>query len=299
MVVRQKEGYIMLEINKINHGDSFELVTSLEDGIIDAYITDPPYFLGENGYKNATWDRLDIPEDTDLTDKEKEEIKKEYFQKLIRLIEPKMKPDGVMIIFNTPQNILYMSEELEKIKMTKEMALENNSKYDFSKGLPSKWYIDNDIQWIKKGVRPGIDPINESEHALIAFNREVKSEKFNKRSDYSRENTSLLISSYVDVSPKKHSRMPYGVGTEHFTPKPNRMWKDIIRKYTNTNDLVLDTYSGSGITALVCVDLSRNFISIEREKEQYERSNERLEDFIQNCPKSLFLNSNLIEGLSI
>lgn len=287
----------MLEINKINHGDSFKLIQTIEDETIDAYITDPPYFIGDNGYKNATWDRLDIPENKVLTDKEKEEIKKEYFEKLIRLIEPKMKKDGVMVIFNTPQNIVYMSEELEKIKMTKEMALEDNPKYDFSKGLPSKWYIDNDIQWIKKGVRPGINEINESEHALIAFNCEVTSERLYKMDSFGDENTSLLVSTYVDVAPKEHTKTPYGPGTKHFTPKPNRMWKGIIKKYTFPNDLVLDSYSGSGITALVCADLNRRFISIEREKAQYLRSSKRLEEFILNCPKSLFLHSNIFEGM--
>ena len=43
-----------------------------------------------------------------------------------------------------------------------------------------------------------------------------------------------------------------------------------------SGNLVLDCFSGSGTTAVACHDLKRRFICIEKDKEYYEKSIERL-----------------------
>lgn len=50
----------------------------------------------------------------------------------------------------------------------------------------------------------------------------------------------------------------------------------MIKTYTNEGDLVLDCFSGSGTTAIACHNLKRRFICIEKDKEYYEKSVERL-----------------------
>ena len=69
----------------------------------------------------------------------------------------------------------------------------------------------------------------------------------------------------------------YRNGTIHPTQKPLKLFEWCLSNYSNENDLVLDCFSGSGTTAVACHNLKRRFICIERDKEYYRASCERLE----------------------
>ena len=62
----------------------------------------------------------------------------------------------------------------------------------------------------------------------------------------------------------------------HTTQKPLSMFNYLIRVSSNENDLVLDCFSGSGTTAVACHELKRKFICIEKDKDYYDKSVERL-----------------------
>lgn len=62
----------------------------------------------------------------------------------------------------------------------------------------------------------------------------------------------------------------------HPTQKPEKLIELLIKLKSNENDLVLDCFSGSGTTAIACHNLNRRFICIEKDKEYYEKSLERL-----------------------
>lgn len=64
---------------------------------------------------------------------------------------------------------------------------------------------------------------------------------------------------------------------EHPTPKKIKIVEQILKNITNENDLVLDCFSGSGTTAIACHNLNRRFICIEKDKEYWKKSVERLE----------------------
>ena len=65
----------------------------------------------------------------------------------------------------------------------------------------------------------------------------------------------------------------------HPTQKPISLFSCFIEKSTNENDIVLDCFSGSGTTAIACSELKRNFICIEKDKQYYEMSVRRLEEY--------------------
>lgn len=65
----------------------------------------------------------------------------------------------------------------------------------------------------------------------------------------------------------------------HPTQKPLKLFEQILQDYSNENDLVLDCFSGSGTTAIACSELKRNFICIEKDKEYFEKSVERLNNY--------------------
>jgi site-specific DNA-methyltransferase (adenine-specific) len=62
----------------------------------------------------------------------------------------------------------------------------------------------------------------------------------------------------------------------HPTQKPVALFEYLIKTYTNENDLVLDNCSGSGTTAIACLNTNRNYILIEKEPKYFFLSKERI-----------------------
>jgi len=58
----------------------------------------------------------------------------------------------------------------------------------------------------------------------------------------------------------------------HPTQKPYELIKRLVKCSSNPNDIVLDIFMGSGMTAKVCIDLNRRFIGCEIDKKYYESS---------------------------
>lgn len=56
----------------------------------------------------------------------------------------------------------------------------------------------------------------------------------------------------------------------HPTQKPVELSEYFIKTYTNEGDVVLDNCMGSGSTGIACINLNRDFIGIELEKEYFD-----------------------------
>ena len=66
--------------------------------------------------------------------------------------------------------------------------------------------------------------------------------------------------------------------TFHPTQKPLLLMVEIIKKYTNENDIILDCFAGSGSTLEACKITNRRYIGIEKNKYYYEKIIDRLND---------------------
>jgi site-specific DNA-methyltransferase (adenine-specific) len=62
----------------------------------------------------------------------------------------------------------------------------------------------------------------------------------------------------------------------HPTQKPVVLFEYLIKTYTNEGDLVLDNCSGSGTTAIACINTNRRYICMERDEGYYQKSVERV-----------------------
>jgi DNA modification methylase len=62
----------------------------------------------------------------------------------------------------------------------------------------------------------------------------------------------------------------------HPTQKPVSLFEYLIRTYSNENEVVLDNCSGSGTTAIACLNSNRQYICIEKDEAYYKRSLERV-----------------------
>jgi len=64
---------------------------------------------------------------------------------------------------------------------------------------------------------------------------------------------------------------------DHPTPKPKHFIKEILKMFSNKNDLILDPFIGSGSTAVACLQLDRRFIGFEIEERYYKLALERVQ----------------------
>jgi DNA modification methylase len=76
----------------------------------------------------------------------------------------------------------------------------------------------------------------------------------------------------------------YGIcrdkGRFHPTQKPLNLIKELIVNHSNEGDVVLDCFAGSGVTAVACKELKRNFKGCEKDSKYYELANTRIENFV-------------------
>lgn len=159
----------------------------------------------------------------------------------------------------------YLTKEFQKAKVTrKEIAKLFPSKTGGLTGCVSNWLNGDSIitkeQYLKIKNYLGKD----------YFKREyedLRKEYEDLRYTFNNQKTHHSVWNY-DIAKKQFN--------EHLTPKPIPLIENILKYSSNENGLVLDCFSGSGTTAIACRNLNRRFICIEKDKDYYEKSVERL-----------------------
>lgn len=96
------------------------------------------------------------------------------------------------------------------------------------------------------------------------------------------EKFSMAMAEYAWTSFNDNAKVwefaPQDSNRFHPTQKPVGLIAKQIELYSNENDIIFDPFSGSGTTAVVCHNLGRRFICIEKDPEYWEASVKRLED---------------------
>ena len=64
----------------------------------------------------------------------------------------------------------------------------------------------------------------------------------------------------------------------HPTQKPILLLEDLIKTFSNENDLVVDLTMGSGSTGVACQNLNRKFVGIEMDKSYFDIAQKRIQD---------------------
>lgn len=67
----------------------------------------------------------------------------------------------------------------------------------------------------------------------------------------------------------------------HPTQKPVALFEYLIKTYTNEGELVLDNCSGSGTTAIACINTNRKFLCMEMDETYYNKSLERINNHVK------------------
>lgn len=243
----------MMKKNSVFIGDINDFLSKIEDNSVDLIVADPPY--------NQNIDKWDIfKTENDYFD---------FMYSWLDLAIRKLSPKGSIYLFNNAYNSAFIMSYLVK------------------KGL----FFKNWIIWYKKdGFSPSRTKFVNNQETVLFFTKSKNNYTFNFeaiRVPYSSESrmkaaektgilknnkrwypnpngklcTDVWEFSSVRLKNKVNGRT---IKTNHPTPKPKDMIKRIISASTNENDLVLDLFSGSGITSIVCLEMNRNFLACEK-----------------------------------
>lgn len=66
----------------------------------------------------------------------------------------------------------------------------------------------------------------------------------------------------------------------HPTQKPIKLYKWLLHNYAKQGDLILDTHVGSASSLIACYDMGFDAVGFELDKDYYEASKKRLNDFM-------------------
>ena len=278
--------------------DGIEYLSSIPIETIDLILTDPPYIISKETGMNAHYNKIKQNEEENITfvkteeewnlykseyeekgkekgkekEKEKEKKKKikltdshkeqymkygtiygkkycvktnygdwdneftiEKLEEFICEFYKKLKKGGTIIIFCDLWKISYLKVIMEKYKF-KQIRF---------------------IEWIKTNPQPLNSSLN-----YLTNSREV------------------ALLGVKGSKPTFHSKYDNGIynfplqgGKNRFHPtqKSLLLFEELIKKHSNENDIVLDTFVGGGTTAIACKNTNRNFKGCEISSEYFDK----------------------------
>lgn len=239
----------------IINDDCIKALKNISDKTIDLIFADPPYFLS-NGGITCTSGKISSVDKAEW-DKSKSFIDKYTFTKnWISECRRILKDTGSIFISGTMHNIYLVGVVLE----------EENFK------------ILNNITWEKTSPPPNLSCryfTHSTETILWARkNDKISKHKFNYHLMKEMNNNKQMKDVWKMSSVSKNEKR-YG---KHPTQKPEKLLERIVLSASDSGDIVLDPFLGSGTTGVVAVRLGRLFIGIEKEKEYISLSIKRIED---------------------
>jgi len=234
----------------ILQGDCFELIKNIESKSVDLILVDPPYLISrdsnfknysENTSKDLITKYANIS--IDFGDWDKSELDWNLlFNEYYRVL----KDGGTLIIFYD----IWKSSEIKQFA----------DKYKFKQPRVCQWQKTNPV--------PINSKTNYLSNAIEYFFTFVKGKKPTFHSEYDNG---------VYRHPICHGKERYS----HPTQKPLQLILDIVSKHSNPNDVVLDTFAGTGTTAHACLLSNRKYIMIERDEVYFDIIKSRIETIIQ------------------
>ena len=229
-------------------------------------VIDPPYNL-----KKDTWDTFN-------SDKDFFDFTYRWIDKLI----PKIKEGGALYIFNTPYNSAHILTHLIKQGLTYKNWLTWDKRDGFNATRTKFCTNQESILFFTKGddhtfnhndIRVPYESVERMKHA-------AKKGILKNGKRWFPNPDGKLCGDVWHITSERHKNKIKGKvqKMKHMTPKPIDLIERIIKASSNTGDLVLDCFSGSGTTAVAAKKLGRNFICSEFNKEYVKVSNDRLNE---------------------
>ena len=239
----------MLEENKIHLGDCLDLMPSIPSKSIDMILCDLPY-----GTTACEWDSII---DMGMLWQEYERV---------------IKDNGAIVLTaNSVFTFKLWSSNPSLFRYRWIWYKRGTAGYQLSSFRPFATFEDILIFYKTK---PTYNPQMTEGGPYKRHNRKGQNELVNiknvpTKSDGGRYPEDVIKIDSLNVG-------AFGNNSIHPTQKPVALFEYLIKTYTNEGELILDNCSGSGTTAVACMNTNRRFICIERDETYHRKSIERL-----------------------
>lgn len=228
---------------KILLGDAYELIKEIKDKSIDLILTDPPYDIQGIHGSGIMKSRNKGNFSREI---EENGLDKGFDMSILDEFIRVMKKINIYIWCNKPMLPSLIKYFVEERNCNWEMII---------------WAKENPIPFC------GTHYLCDKEYCLYFWENGAPV-------DIPFERAKTIYSSKTNVWDKKKFNHP--------TVKSMEITKNLILNSSQRGGIILDTFSGSGTTAVACRDLERNFIGFEINPTFYKTSIERLEGIDQN-----------------
>jgi site-specific DNA-methyltransferase (adenine-specific) len=274
---------LIIETNAQNTIDiknitGIEYLKTISDSSIDLILTDPPYIISKDSGMNEHYNNVKFNEENDIT-QVKTEAEWETYKKL----------NGIEDNTNKEKYIKYGSIYGKKYCVKTDYG---NWDSDFTIEILEQ-FISEYYKKLKKGgtliMFFDLWKITDLKYLLekykfkqIRFIEWIKTnpQPRNSKVNYLTNCREIALIGVKDGNPTFNSSYDNGIymyplqgGKNRFHPtqKSLLLFEELIKKHSNENDTILDTFLGSGTTAIACKNTKRNFKGCEISKEYYDK----------------------------
>ena len=246
-----------LTLDSVIEGDCVAAMEAMPPASVDMIFADPPYNLQLGGELHRPdgshvdavtdhWDRFDSFATYDA-------FTRDWLAEARRVL----KPDGALWVIGSYHNIFRVGALVQDLGF---------------------WLL-NDIVWRKANPMPnfrGTRFTNAHETLLWASMGEKARYHFNYRAMKTLNDELQMRSDWVIPVCGGPERLKEGGHKAHPTQKPEALLYRVLLATTETGDIVLDPFFGTGTTGAVARRLGREWIGIEREREYIAVAEERI-----------------------
>ncbi len=264
---------------EVENIDGLSYLKKLPDKSIDLILTDPPYIISRESGMNTHYNNVKQNEENNIEFVKNEKQWKEY-----------KKENNITDDTNKEKYMKYGTIYGKKYCVKTDYGdWDNNFTMDHLNTFICEYY-----KKLKNGgtliVFFDIWKISDLKAILeankfkqIRFIEWIKTnpQPLNSNTNYLTNCREIALLAIKGAKPTFNSKYDNGIymfplqgGKNRFHPtqKSLALFEELIKKHSNENDVVLDTFLGGGTTAIACINTKRNFKGCEVNKEYYDKT---------------------------
>lgn len=245
----------MISLDQVHFGDCLDLMNNIPSGSVDMILCDLPY-----GKTKNKWDCIID------------------FSALWVQYERIIKPNGAIVLTGQDKfsaRLMLSNEKLHRYNLIWEKT--SPTGHLNAKRMPLRSHEDILVFYKELPIYNPQKTCGHERKVSTAFHKRNSK----KTSNYGEHG----LTTYDSTERYPKSVLKFATDKQklslHPTQKPVALFEYLIITYTHEGQVVLDNCSGSGTTAIACLNTNRHFICMENDQDQYEKSTNRIYQRLQ------------------